>query len=339
MSKYLNYYGRKLPKYQDQYGGFFDTAAELFNPMTAIDSYRKKGVVKVLSEGAQEAKDYSDVRDNIANRPNVLRNIAKNIRKTRFDQSKEKTLMNYRDAKWVNLMSISPTSEAAAQAIVGGMFYIAGNVYQNNNLIAIGDEYISKSKSADDGNDQSLALNTLAKGTDTLNEELVNIGVNPAWYNVPGQIKKMMNKDSVGIALQKYAEALQSADEVKFAQAMRAARGEDRSPAKAAGGVLAIVVGGAILFFTAPMWMGAASSVATGAVKVGGKLATGAGKLASKGASKTGAMISEKAKSSAEGLYENISDKVSGKGALESQNQRLKLQLQNKKLQDQIAAK
>ena len=97
MSKYLDHIGKNLPKYanEDEYGfsnPFAEGGAlEILNPVTAYKSYSKKGLAAV-TPFVDELKDYKQVRDEISNRPLILRKAAQKMRGVRFDQSHGKKI-------------------------------------------------------------------------------------------------------------------------------------------------------------------------------------------------------------------------------------------------------
>ncbi len=93
MSKYLEYYGKRIASNQtdDAYGAWYD----IFNPFTAFDSYKQKGLSAISPTAfLKELGDYSEVRDTISNRPLVLRNAAKKLKAVPFNQSKKKKITN-----------------------------------------------------------------------------------------------------------------------------------------------------------------------------------------------------------------------------------------------------
>ena len=82
MSKYLDHIGKNLPKYanNDEYGFISNPFAEggmleILNPVTAYKSYSKKGL-SAVTPFVDELKDYKQVRDEISNRPLILRKAA-----------------------------------------------------------------------------------------------------------------------------------------------------------------------------------------------------------------------------------------------------------------------
>lgn len=314
MSKYLNHIGRNLPKYanknQEQYGGWNPFAEggmlEVFNPVTAYESYSKKGL-SAASGFIDEVKDYKQVRDTISNRPLVLRNNAKKMRGIRFDQSMEKKISNYKGSGWSNLLSQTPTSPAEANAIVAGMFYIVGNIYQKNELLQIGDTFLKASENASTSKDVVASLEILDKGVAILKEKTGTLGIKAAWYNIPKKISNAFSKSNPEAALNtvfQIADQMHSKEEIDFAEAMRAERMEDSSPMGQLIGGFSVVIGGIVLFFTAPMWMpavsSAASSAASSASSLASRAASSGGKLLSSGAKSAGRMAKSAAKSTAD---------------------------------------
>jgi len=293
MSKYLDHIGENLPKYansnEDQYGAWYD----IINPFTAFDYYKKKGVSDLPGAFVQEVKDYDDVRKNISDRPGILRRAALKIKDVPFNMNMQKKITNYRGSGWANVVSQSPTSKAEAYAIVAAMYYMTGNIYGKPELISMGDRMISASKGASSKKDVKGALSVLNKGVDELNKDAKKFGAVPSWYNFIGKITKAAKGDTAFDQINKYAKALNAVEEVQFAEAMREARMEDSSPMGQLVGSFAVVIGGIVLFFTAPYWMpvvgNAASAVgraipgiAKGAGKAVGKVGKGAGKLIGK---------------------------------------------------------
>lgn len=300
MSKYLDHIGKNLPKHsnQEEYGFISNPFAEggmleVLNPVNAWNYYAKKGVSDIPGAFVQEVKDYDDVRKNISDRPGVLRRAALKIKDVPFNMNMEKKITNYRGAGWANVVSQSPTSKAEAYAIVAAMYYMTANIYGKPELISMGDRMISASKRAPSKKDVKGALEVLNKGVDELNKDAKKSGAVPAWYNIIGKVNKVVAGDIAFDQINKYAKALNSVEEVQFAEAMRAARMEDSSPMGQLVGSFGVVIGGIVLFFTAPYWMpvvgNAASAVgraipgiAKGAGKAVGKVGKGAGKLIGK---------------------------------------------------------
>jgi len=299
MSKYLDHIGNNLPKYanKDEYGFISNPFAEggmleVLNPATALDFYANKGVSTLPGALVQELSDYSEVRDTISNRPKVLRKAAKKLRDTPFNDEKRK-IINYRGSGWSNILSQSPTSPSEAYAIVASMYYITANIYKKPELLSEGDKILSRSESASTEKDVKKSLDILNKGVKKLNKDAKKAGAIPPWYNIIGQIDKIVKEDTAFDSLNKYAKAMNSKDEIEFAEAMRAARMEDSSPLGQLVGSFGVVIGGIILFFTAPIWLpvakGAVVSVgkaipgiARGTGKAVGKVGKGAGKLIGK---------------------------------------------------------
>ena len=313
MSKYLNHIGKNLPKYanssEDQYGAWYD----IINPFTAFDYYKKKGVSDLPGAFVQEVKDYDDVRKNISDRPGVLRRAALKIKDVPFNMNMEKKITNYRGSGWANVVSQSPTSKAEAYAIVAAMYYMTANIYGKPELISMGDRMISASKGAPSNKDVKGALDVLNKGVDELNKDAKKSGAVPAWYNIIGKVNKAVTGDIAFDQINKYAKALNSVEEVQFAEAMREARMEDSSPMGQLIGSFAVVIGGIVLFFTAPYWMpvvgNAASAVGRaipGVARGAGRLASKAGKGAGRLASKAGRTIGNTAKDTVTDMAKNV---------------------------------
>jgi hypothetical protein len=318
MSKYLNHIGKNLPKYankemnQDEYGFISNPFSEggmleILNPVTAVKSYSKKGVA-AATPFFDELKDYKQVRDEISNRPLILRKAARKMRGVRFDQSMEKKISNYKYSGWSNILSQTPTSPAEANAIVAAMFYIGGNIYQKNELLKIGDEFLKSSEKASTSKDITASLKILDQGVDLLKKKTVELGVSPAWYNIPAKITNAFSKSNNQSALNtvfSIAEQMHSKEEIDFAEAMRAERMEDSSPLGQLAGVFGIAIGGIVLVFTAPIWI----PLAKGAVTSGAKLATSgvksAGKLITKGAKGAAKSTSNFAKDSAKDIIKD----------------------------------
>ena len=237
MSKYLIYYGSKLPKYanDEQYGAWYD----ILNPKTAWNYYAKKGVTSLPGDFIDEARDYKEVRDTISNRPKVLRKAARKLRDIPFDPSQPKKLFNYRGSGWSNIISQTPTSPAEAYAIVGAMYYMTGNIYNTPELLTMGDGFVNQSKSASADKNVKESLKILNKGVKKLNNDAKKTGAIPAWYNIFGQIDQMIKGDTAFDSINKYAKVLNSKSEIEFAEKMREARMEDESPLGSLVGVFA----------------------------------------------------------------------------------------------------
>jgi len=301
MSKYLDHIGKNLPKYanKDEFGGVGDFLSEQANLITGF--WGKKGVAGGLKAFAEEARDYKQVRDTISNRPLVLRKAAKKIRGVRFDQSMDKKISNYKNSGWSNILSQTPTSPSEADAIVAGMFYIAGNIYQKNELLQIGDKFLKSSENASTSKDITASLKILDKGVGLLKKKTVELGISPAWYNIPKKITNALSKSNSEAALNtvfQIADQMHSKEEVDFAEAMRAERMEDRSPLMEAIVLpFGIVIGGIVLYFTAPVWIPAAKTAVTSGAKLATKGAKGAGKLLTTGAKKATGLAKSAAKS------------------------------------------
>lgn len=286
MSKYLIYYGSALPKYanDDQYGAWYD----IVNPFTAFDYYKKKGVSSLPGEFVNELKDYSEVRDTISNRPFVLRKAARKLKNTPFDTFQNKTISNYRGSGWQNIVSQSPTSPAEAYAIVASMYYMAGNIYQKSELLSIGDTFIKQSKRGSDSKNVNESLSIINKGIDKLNKDAKRTGAIPAWYNIFGILKSKIKGETAINSLNKYAKAMSSEDEIQFAMAMREARMEDESPLGSLIGSFSVVIGGIVLFFTAPYWMPVVGGALKAIPGIASRTASSVKGIASKGASAAG---------------------------------------------------
>ena len=316
MSKYLTYYGSRLPAHQENFGGILD----MLNPVTAYNYYAKKGISSLPGDFKQELKDYKQVRETISNRPNVLRKSALKIRDVSFDQSKSKTLHNYKGAVWSNVLSQTPTSAAEAFAIVAALYYIAGNIYNSQELIGVGDQFIKRSERAPSDKNVKKALKALNSGVKQLNSDAIKAGVVPAWYNIIGQIKKAWTGDKAMNDLGKLTKQMSSSSEIKFAETMRAERLEDESPLGNLIGIFTVAIGGIVLFFTAPYWLPTAGRIGAKVVsivpKVGAKIggligkgAKGAGKLASKSATSMG----KAAKSATTDTFQDIGKNLAQK--------------------------
>ena len=299
MSKYLEYYGKRIASNQtdDAYGAWYD----IVNPFTALDSYKQKGLSAISPTAfLNELGDYSEVRDTISNRPLVLRNAAKKLKAVPFNQSKKKTITNYRNSGWSNIISITPTSVSESYAIVGAMYYLVGNIYQSQKMIEFGDQFINKSKNSSADKNIKDSLNALNKGIKKLNDDAKSAGISPAWYNIAGKVKKSISGDTALNSVNKFAKALNSLDEIAFAEAMRKARMEDESPLGSLLGVFGVMV----LVATAPLWIpvvvvavpAAASAIGT-AVSGGAKSAA---RIATKGAKSTKGLIGKGTKKATE---------------------------------------
>ena len=225
----------------------------------------------------------------------------------------EKKITNYRGSGWANVVSQSPTSKAEAYAIVAAMYYMTGNIYRKPELVSIGNKMISASKGASSEKNVKGALSVLNKGVDQLNADAKKYGAVPSWYNIIGKINKAATGDIAFDQINKYAKALNSVEEIQFAEAMREARMEDSSPMGQLVGSFGVVIGGIILFFTAPYWLpvakGAVVSVgkaipgiARGAGKAVGKVGKGAGKLIGK----TGKAVGKTAKNTATDMAKDV---------------------------------
>ena len=324
MSKYLDHIGKNLPKYanssEDQYGWnpFAEGGAlEVLNPFTAVNYYKKKGVSGLPSAFIDEAKDYKSVRENISDRPSILRRIVKKMRDVPFNQSLAKKIMNYRDSGWANVVSMSPTSKAEAYAVVAAMYYMTGNIYGKQELISSGDTFLNESSSASSSKDIKGALDVLNNGVSKLNKDAKSTGAIPSWYNLFGKINKAMKGDTAFDSINKYAKAMNSKDEIAFAEAMRTARMEDSSPMGQLVGVFSVAIGGIVLFFTAPIWMPIVGNAASSVVRSIPGIAKGAGKVAKKVGdttknlvTKTGKSIGDKTKNSIQDIGANLIEKA-----------------------------
>jgi hypothetical protein len=306
MSKYLDHIGKNLPKYakknEDEFG-FLDALSEgISNQKKLITGFwGKKGVAGGLKSFAEEVGDYKEVRDTISNRPLVLRKAAKKIRGVRFDQSMEKKISNYKNSGWSNILSQTPTSPAEANAIVAGMFYIAGNIYQKNDLLKTGDTFLNRSENASSTKDVTASLKILDEGVSKLKKQSSELGIMTPWYNFPKKITNAFSKSNPESALNivfNIAEQMHSKEEIDFAEAMRAERMEDRSPLMEAIVLpFGIVIGGIVLYFTAPIWIPAAKTAVTSGAKLATKGAKGAGKLLTTGTKKATGLAKSAAKS------------------------------------------
>ena len=306
MSKYLDHIGKNLPKYanKDEFGFISNPfseggALEILNPATAFKSYSKKGL-SAVTPFVDELKDYKQVRDEISNRPLILRKAAKKMRGVRFDQSLKKNLSNYKGSGWANVLSQTPTSPAEADAIVAAMFYIGGNIYQKNQLLQIGDKFLKSSENASTSKDITASLKILDKGVDLLKKKTVELGVSPSWYNIPAKITNAFSKSNSQAALNtvlQIADQMHSKEEIDFAEAMRAERMEDSSPLGQLAGVFGVAIGGIVLYFTAPIWIPAAKTAVTSGAKLATKGAKGAGKLLTTGTKKATGLAKSAAKS------------------------------------------